>query len=85
MKRWLLNRPVEDRLFDGELLSRRLHTFLSRVDKAIGGAAEALPGHSIESIEVSVEIDAGLNLSFLGAGGSIDRTSAFTFTLKPRS
>lgn len=77
--------PKESPLFDGELLARRLSAFLARMDAALAGAADALPNHELKKIEVSLAIDAGLNVSFAGLGGNVDRSRTLTFTLHPRA
>lgn len=71
--------------FDGELLQRRLTNFLARMNRALAGAAEAMPDFDIEGIEVSLSVDAGLNVGFAGLGGSLDRNRTFTFSLNPKA
>jgi hypothetical protein len=70
--------------FDGEVLSRRLRNFLSRTNAALLDVAEALPDFDVDGIEVSLSVDAGLNVGFAGVGGSLSRDRTFTFTLKPK-
>lgn len=70
--------------FDGALLQRRLTRFLSRLNTSLTGAAAALPDFEVEAIEVSLSVDAGLNVGFAGVGGHLDRERSFTFSLKPK-
>jgi hypothetical protein len=75
------NRP----LLDGELLGRRLTHFLTRMNTALAGAAQAMPDFDIEGIEVSLSIDTELDVGFANLGGSLDRERTFTFSLKPKA
>lgn len=78
-------RRRENELFDGTLLGNRLHAVLSRIDSALAHAAGALENHELHKIEVSLAIDAGLNVSFAGIGNNLDRTRTLTFTIKPKA
>lgn len=71
-------------LFDGGLLRGRLHSFLGRVNAALSGVSAALPDHEIEGVEVSLTIDAALNVGFAGPAANLDTARTFTFHLKPR-
>jgi len=74
-----------EQLFDGEILGRRIEAFLSRTNNALANVAKALPDFEVEGIEVSLTIDAGLNVAFSGIGGSVSRDRTFSFTLKPKN
>jgi hypothetical protein len=71
-------------LFDGEVLQRNLQKFFGRANTALLGVAESLTDFEVESIEVSLSVDAGLNVGFAGVGGSLSRDRTFTFSLKPK-
>lgn len=72
-------------VFDGELLGRRLHAFLSRVNHALVTASDAVKDFDLHHVEVSLEVDAGLNVGFAGVGGNVGRARTFTFKLRPRN
>jgi hypothetical protein len=74
----------QEGLFDGHILGDRIAAFLARTNVALERVADVLPAFEVDSIEVALTIDAGMNVSFAGIGGNLDRTRTFTFTLKPK-
>lgn len=76
---------MQDGIFDGELLGRRLEAFLARVDHALNIAMPALTNFYVDGITVVLSVDAGFNVSFAGFGGiNADRMRTFEFNLQPR-